>query len=116
MKKIRMIGFIFLVVLLLNYTAAIASSPYKIYEFNNIKWMNAFPGLKLPHGTQVAVLDGNPTKAEPFIMRIKFPPGFKLLPHTHPSAEHSTVLYGVMNFGYGSTFDVSHLIKVTTGG
>ena len=53
-------------------------------------------------GVKLAVLEGDVAKPGPFIMRVKFPAGFKLAPHTHPTVEHTTVLSGSMRLGYGT--------------
>jgi quercetin dioxygenase-like cupin family protein len=38
-------------------------------------------------------------------MRVKFPAGYKLAPHTHPGIEHTTVLAGALHLGYGTKDD-----------
>src|SRR6185369_5823497 len=50
-----------------------------------IKWED-YPGRP---GVKLAVLEGDLSKPGPFLMRVKFPAGFKLAPHTHPSLEHT---------------------------
>ena len=55
----------------------------------------AEPGVKL------AMIEGDLTKPGPFLMRVKFPAGYKLAPHTHPGIEHTTVLSGALKIGYG---------------
>ena len=52
-------------------------------------------------GVKLAVIEGDLAKPGPFMMRVKFPAGFKLAPHTHPTVEHTTVLSGSMRIGYG---------------
>lgn len=55
---------------------------------------------------QVAVLYGDPGKSEFFVLRMKFPAGFKVQPHTHPEGVRTlTVLSGTLYFGFGETFD-----------
>ena len=56
-------------------------------------------------GVKLAVIEGDLAKAGPFLMRVKFPAGFKLAPHTHPTIEHTTVLSGTMRLGYGTKDD-----------
>ena len=62
-----------------------------------VKWQD-YPGRP---GVMMAVLEGDLSKPGPFLMRVKFPAGFKLAPHTHPSLEHTTILSGGMLLGYG---------------
>ena len=53
-------------------------------------------------GVKIAVLEGDLAKPGPFLMRVKFPAGYKIAPHTHPTVEHTTVLSGSMRLGYGT--------------
>jgi len=62
-----------------------------------------------PSGAQFAVLAGDPTKAEPFTVRLRFPDGYKIPPHTHPTAENVTVLSGTFYAGMGARFVESEL-------
>ena len=54
-------------------------------------------------GVKMAMIEGELSKPAPFMMRVKFPAGFKLAPHTHPAVEHTTVLSGALRLGYGTT-------------
>ena len=55
----------------------------------------------IPKGGQTAVLVGDPSKAEPIVMRAKFPPNYKIPPHTHSFSEVVTVLSGTLWNGMG---------------
>jgi quercetin dioxygenase-like cupin family protein len=59
----------------------------------------------LPPGAQIAVLLGSPAQEGPFVIRLKFPAGFKIPPHRHPKEEHVTVLSGGFGMATGETFD-----------
>jgi quercetin dioxygenase-like cupin family protein len=61
----------------------------------------------LVQGSEQAVLLGDPKKAGPYVMRIKFPPNFVNKPHTHPDDRVVTIISGTWNFGHGDTFDAS---------
>lgn len=61
----------------------------------------------LPAGAQFAVLHGNPAEPGPFVMRLKFPAGYKIPPHTHPEEEHVTVISGGFGMGAGEVHDTS---------
>jgi quercetin dioxygenase-like cupin family protein len=63
----------------------------------------------LPPGAQIAVLEGDPTATGTFTLRLKFPNGYKIPPHTHPTVENVTVLAGTFRAGMGTTFDESKL-------
>jgi quercetin dioxygenase-like cupin family protein len=56
-------------------------------------------------GVMVAMIEGDLAKPGPFLMRVKFPAGYKLAPHTHPAVEHTTVLSGALRLGYGTKDD-----------
>jgi quercetin dioxygenase-like cupin family protein len=56
-------------------------------------------------GVKLAVIEGDLAKPGPFIMRVKFPAGYKLPPHTHPTLEHTMILSGAMRLGYGTKDD-----------
>ena len=59
----------------------------------------------LPPGAQAAVLDGDPTKAGLFVIRIKFPDGYRVPPHWHPTDEHVSVVSGTLMAGMGPKVD-----------
>ncbi|MGH7588262.1 MAG: cupin domain-containing protein [Gemmatimonadota bacterium] len=70
----------------------------------------------LPAGAQVAVLAGDLTKAEPFVIRLKIPDGYRVAPHTHPALESVTVISGTLGIGMGETFDESAGTELGPGG
>lgn len=70
---------------------------------DDIKWADAPPSL--PPGAKIAVLEGDPSKEGPFVMRAKMPDGYKIMPHTHPKDERVTVLSGTLQMGTGEKFD-----------
>jgi len=71
---------------------------------DQIKWG---PGpAALPPGAQLAVLDGDPSKpGVPFTIRGKFPDGYRVPPHWHPTDERVVVLQGSLGMGVGDKFD-----------
>jgi quercetin dioxygenase-like cupin family protein len=71
----------------------------------DLKWVDGPPGL--PAGGQIAMLAGDPSKAEVFTMRGKLPANYKIPPHWHPGTENITVLSGTMYFAMGDTFDAA---------
>jgi quercetin dioxygenase-like cupin family protein len=70
----------------------------------------------LPPGAQIAVLEGDPTAAGTFTIRLKLPNGYKIPPHTHPTVENVTVLSGTFRAGMGTTFDDAKLSDVGRDG
>ena len=71
----------------------------------------------IPPGAKVAVLEGDPGKEVFYTMRVKFPEGlYKIAPHTHPQAEHLTVISGTFNVGMGEKFDQNAGQAIPAGG
>ena len=74
---------------------------------NGVQWGPA-PAV-FPPGAEFAVMQGDPSKAEPFTVRLRFPNGYKIPAHTHPTVENVTVLSGTFMAGMGPKFDESAL-------
>ena len=66
-------------------------------------------------GSEIAVVHGDPSKKGPFIVRVKYPAGFKAMPHSHPADTYVTVLEGTLYFAEGKTFDESKLKAYPAG-
>ena len=62
----------------------------------------------LPPGAEVAVLFGNPGKIGPFAVRFKFPAGYEIPTHSHPTDEVLTVLSGKGRMAFGQKADAEH--------
>jgi mannose-6-phosphate isomerase-like protein (cupin superfamily) len=78
-----------------------------------LKWGETPPGL--PPGGKMALLNGDPGQAGPFTVRLKAPGGYKVMPHTHPSAERLTVISGRFKIGMGEKFDEASMQQMTAG-
>ncbi len=81
------------------------ASEHKILAPAELTWGDAPQGL--PAGAKMAVLDGDPTKRGSFTVRLQSPAGYKISPHTHPTAERVTVISGTFHLGMGDKFDES---------
>src|SRR5712692_7186512 len=66
-------------------------------------------------GAQTVILVGDPTKAETIVQRTKFPPHYRVPPHTHPYAEVVTVLRGNYWNSFGQSFDKSKGTELPPG-
>jgi quercetin dioxygenase-like cupin family protein len=66
-------------------------------------------------GAQTVILVGDPTKAETIVQQTKFPPHYRVPPHTHPYAEVVTVLSGNYWNSFGQSFDKSKGIELHPG-
>jgi quercetin dioxygenase-like cupin family protein len=80
----------------------------------DLKWGPAPPGL--PPGAQLAVLSGDPTREGMFTIRLKFPAGFAVAPHHHPTPELVTVMDGQMAIGMGEVADKPKAARLGVGG
>ncbi len=74
---------------------------------DDIQWGPAPPIF--PKGAEMAVLQGDPSKAEEFTVRLRMPNGYKIAPHTHPTVENVTVLKGTFFAGMGEQFSEANL-------
>src|SRR5262245_24277596 len=84
-------------------TPADTMEGHTIVPPQEIKWGPA-PAM-LPPGAEAAVLFGDPSKEGLFVLRLKFPAGYRVAPHTHPVDEVITVISGTFHMGMGETAD-----------
>jgi quercetin dioxygenase-like cupin family protein len=72
----------------------------------DVSWI-PFPAF--PPTVRLAVLVGDTTKREPYVIRVKVPADVRLMPHTHPEDRVYTVISGVFYIGTGTEFEVDRL-------
>lgn len=72
----------------------------------NVEWK---PFAAFPASVRLAVIAGQPSEAEPFMIRVKVPGGVKLMPHRHSEDRIYTVIAGVFYIGVGDEFDADKL-------
>ena len=89
--------------LLVSRHAHGAEHHHTVVSGDEIKWGAAPPSL--PPGAQAGVLLGSPAKEGPFVLRLKFPPGFIIPPHRHTKDEFVTVISGRFAVASGETVD-----------
>ena len=64
----------------------------------------------------VANIFGDPTKPELFVQQVKFPAGFKLMPHWHPEEVRTVVvLSGTLYYSTGEQWDENKLKAFPAG-
>jgi quercetin dioxygenase-like cupin family protein len=93
---------------------ATADDQANIVQASGLKW--AAGPLALPKGAQIAVLYGDPGKEGPYVIRLKFPAGYKVPAHMHPSDENVTVISGGLNFAMGDKLDPKKGEELKPGG
>lgn len=81
----------------------------------SVSWMAAPPASGLPPGVEFAPLEGHPSSEGPFTFRLRFHPGARLMPHTHPEDERITVISGSVHQGLGETFDQNATEEIPAG-
>jgi quercetin dioxygenase-like cupin family protein len=79
---------------------------------NEVVWA---PNAAIRPGGQMAVLVGNPRAGDAYVVRIKLPADFQIMPHTHPEERTYTVLAGTWKLGFGSTFDAGKMREYPVG-
>jgi quercetin dioxygenase-like cupin family protein len=95
-------------------TSGHMSAAHVLVTPDQITWGPAPPSL--PPGAQLAVLEGDPSKAGvPFTMRIKLPDSYRVPPHWHPTDERIVVLQGSFGMGVGDKFDQAAGHELPTG-
>jgi quercetin dioxygenase-like cupin family protein len=70
----------------------------------------------LPPGAQIAILEGDPTRAGPLTFRVKVPAGYEIPAHHHPQIEHVTVISGKFFMGTGDKLDRQRATALPPGG
>ena len=78
-----------------------------------IKWGPA-PAV-FPAGIKMAVLQGDPSQAGMFTVRLELAPGMRIAPHFHPTEEVVTVISGTFLVGMGDTLDAAKVMVLPTG-
>src|SRR6266704_571808 len=81
--KMRLLGALLGLAIGFAVPAAMAQEAMKVVTADELVWKE-HPVFK---DAQIVILVGDPTKAETIVQRVKFPPHFKVPPHTHPYSE-----------------------------
>jgi len=89
------------------------SADMRLYPPTSIEW-KAGPAA-IPPGAKVAVLEGDPTKEGPFVVRFQFPDGYHIPPHTHPKTERVTVISGNLYLATGEALERNRAKKLPAG-
>jgi hypothetical protein len=75
-------------------------------------WINGFP----PHSGEMATLHGGLDKPGPYLVLMKWYPGYMSAPHTYATDRLSLVLSGVWWVNSGADFDPDNAVPVPAGG
>jgi hypothetical protein len=75
-------------------------------------WINGFP----PHSGEMAALYGGLDKPGPYLVPMKWYPGYMSAPHTYTTDRLSPVLSGTWWVNSGADFDPDNTVPVPAGG
>src|SRR5512141_1279600 len=74
------------------------------------------PGpTSFPAGSEIAVLQGDPSQTGLYTVRVRFPDGYRLPPHFHPTDENVTVVEGTFLVGMGDAIDLNAVTTLGAG-
>ncbi|HKF45632.1 MAG TPA: cupin domain-containing protein [Thermoanaerobaculia bacterium] len=88
--------------------------PHVMQSVAEAKWGPAPPFL--PPGAEIAVLSGNPMGTDSYSVRLKFPAGYNIPAHSHPTDENVVVVSGAVFMGLGDKLDRQAGHSVGAGG
>jgi quercetin dioxygenase-like cupin family protein len=89
------------------------STEMRLYAPTAVEWKDG--PAALPAGAKAALLEGDPTKEGPFVMRLQMPDGYHVPPHTHPKTERVTVISGAFYLATGESLNRSDAKKLPAG-
>jgi hypothetical protein len=75
-------------------------------------WINGFP----PHSGEMAPLYGDLNQPGPYLVLMKWYPGYMSAPHTYATDRYSLVISGTWWVNSGSDFDPDSTVPVPAGG
>jgi quercetin dioxygenase-like cupin family protein len=84
-------------------SATTPPAEHKAIAPGDIQWGDPPPVFN--KGAKFSVLYGDPTKPTVYIVRLKMPAGYKIMPHWHPTDENVTVISGSFAVGMGDKMD-----------
>lgn len=66
-------------------------------------------------GALISLIAGNPNEVGDLQVRLSFPSGYRMLPHSHPRPLRVEVLQGTLRVGVGRKFDLKQTREMTVG-
>jgi quercetin dioxygenase-like cupin family protein len=111
-SRILLLGVIVAVATLAATPAAAQMGKGK-QKSEKLSWMKG-PAF-LPAGAMMAVVSGDPSKPGPFTVELSFPNGYRIAPHSHPTAEKVTVKSGEFMYGMGDEMKASDMKTMKPG-
>lgn len=78
------------------------SEGYRMITPDELEWG---PVASMGEGAEIALIEGDISREEPFTFRLRPRDGYEIRPHVHPAYERVTVLSGTLRFAHGEVFD-----------
>lgn len=79
---------------------------------DSMKWVE---NPAIPRGGVITILAGKLTAPAPYAFRVRLPPDYRVMPHTHPDDRLYTVIEGTWSIGLGETLDTTKLREYPVG-
>ena len=98
----------------LAMAAAPMSPDVHMVANSSLAWSNFTPPGFDP-GMKLAVIQGDPSKAGEYTLRLQFPAGYRFPVHWHPTVENLTVVSGTFQLGMGNTANWNALQNYAPG-
>jgi len=89
------------------------ATEHKAMAPTEIQWGD--PPPVFVKSARFAVLYGDPTRPGVYIVRLKMPSGYKVMPHWHPVQENVSVISGEFHVGMGDKFDETGMQALQPG-
>jgi len=87
----------------------------KVTLSNDVKWSGWLTGFP-PESAEMAKLYGDPNEPGPYLVLMKWHPGYMSAPHTYSTSRICVVVAGTWWVNSGADFDPSNTVPVPTGG
>ena len=94
--------------------SVLADPPKEVMDIHREGELKFAPSKVVP-GASNAVISGDPSKPEVYVVRNRFAPGTFSPPHFHPETRYITVLKGTWWVGSGPVFDKDKTTPVPAG-
>ncbi len=107
-----MIGTLGVAINTINISYATNNLTPHVLLTSSLKWQQ-IPGM--PVGGMVTVIDGNPNSHDSFVIRIKLPPNYHMLPHSHSINEYYTILSGTYYLSIGNEASLKNSLVLPAG-
>jgi len=116
-RKMLLCSFVLLGVAVLGFGLAADAQPmshHLVVQHGQLTWGPAPPVFAA--GAELAVVQGDPGGDGFYVVRLRVPDGYKIMPHWHPAAENVTVISGTMHVAAGDKFDTTKGDAIAAGG